>query len=174
MTTSKPEEAFAFQLKAVGLLDEIAREHLFARDVGRRWRFDFAHLKLAIAVELEGGIGRYRDKPRDQNSGPLGNRMTTAEYRRLVSGGADLGPQRTAMTSRHASPDGFEEDSRKYATAMVMGWWVLRFTPRQVDTGEALQTLEAAIAIRERTCNWTLPVASRADGLPWFQNKETR
>lgn len=49
---SDAEEAFAFQVKAVGLPTPV-REHRFAHP--RRWRFDFAWPTLAIAVEVEGG-----------------------------------------------------------------------------------------------------------------------
>jgi hypothetical protein len=33
----------------------IVREHLFASEIGRRWRFDFALPKHRIGIEIEGG-----------------------------------------------------------------------------------------------------------------------
>lgn len=33
----------------------IVREHLFASEIGRRWRFDFALPKHKIGIEIEGG-----------------------------------------------------------------------------------------------------------------------
>lgn len=41
-------------------------------------------------------------------------------------------------TGRHAHPDGFREDCRKYATAAILGWTILRFERDQVLDGEAL------------------------------------
>lgn len=47
------EETFALHLRAHHLADWV-REHRF--DPARRWRFDFAHVEMRIAVEIEGGI----------------------------------------------------------------------------------------------------------------------
>ncbi len=48
---SKPEDALAFQLDAIGL-DGYEREYKF--HPVRKWRFDFAWTDIQLAVEVEG------------------------------------------------------------------------------------------------------------------------
>lgn len=43
--------------------------------------------------------------------------------------------------TRHQRGAGFEDDCEKYNEAAVLGWYVLRFTKKQVDNGYAIQTL---------------------------------
>jgi len=93
----------AWQLRAAKL-PAPQREHVFASP--RKWRFDFAWPALALAVEVEGGVG---------------------------NGG------------RHTRLAGFENDCEKYNTAAVRGWRVLRFTTRQVLSGEALAFIQGEI-----------------------------
>jgi very-short-patch-repair endonuclease len=47
--------------------------------------------------------------------------------------------------SRHTRGPGYEADCQKYAEALVLGWRVLRVTPRQVKTGMALRWIEGAL-----------------------------
>lgn len=47
--------------------------------------------------------------------------------------------------SRHGHGEGFENDCRKYNEAAFMGWRVLRFTTAMVVSGEAIDTIKAAI-----------------------------
>lgn len=54
------------------------------------------------------------------------------------------------VNGRHTRGSGFEKDSEKYNTAAAQGWLVLRFTPRQVKSGEALRWLEKAFELRPR------------------------
>lgn len=49
------EDSLAFQIKAAKLPGP-EREYAFAKDLGRRWRFDFAWPDQKLAVEVEGGI----------------------------------------------------------------------------------------------------------------------
>ena len=67
------------------------------------------------------------------------DRLVAAE----VEGGIFVG-------GRHTRGSGFEKDSEKYNTAAAQGWLVLRFTPRQVKSGEALRWLEKAFELRPR------------------------
>ena len=41
-------------------------------------------------------------------------------------------------SGRHANPEGFREDCRKYATAAQLGWNVIRFEQTMVTNGEAI------------------------------------
>ncbi len=43
---------------------------------------------------------------------------------------------------RHQRPAGYEEDCRKLAEAVLAGYFVMRFTGSQVESGEALRFLE--------------------------------
>jgi very-short-patch-repair endonuclease len=60
-----------------------------------------------------------------------------------VDGGAWIG-------GRHTSGAGFEADCEKVSIAAALGWRVLRVTPRQVERGQALIWLEAALALPPR------------------------
>ena len=94
---SHAEELFALHLRAEHLVDW-QREYRFAPP--RRWRFDFAHVAMRLAVEIEGGI---------------------------------------FTNGRHSRGKGMEADMEKYNTATAMGWRVLRFSPGQVKSGEAIR-----------------------------------
>ena len=49
---------------------------------------------------------------------------------------------------RHVRGKGFEGDVRKYNTAALMGWIVIRFTPDMERSGEALEFLKRAVNSR--------------------------
>jgi len=51
----------------------------------------------------------------------------------------------TFSGGRHTTGSGFEKDAEKYNTATLMGWRVLRFTARMIQSGQALQTIEQAL-----------------------------
>lgn len=34
----------------------VSSEHIFAKELGRKWRFDFAIIEHKIAIEIEGGV----------------------------------------------------------------------------------------------------------------------
>jgi very-short-patch-repair endonuclease len=50
---------------------------------------------------------------------------------------------------RHTRGKGFEADCEKANAAVLAGWRILRFTAAHIDTGYALETLEAALAMRD-------------------------
>jgi len=58
-----------------------------------------------------------------------------------VEGGTTFGK------SRHSRGEGFEQDARKYNTAALLGWRILRFTTQMVVTGEAIDTVREAIGL---------------------------
>ena len=51
----------------------------------------------------------------------------------------------TPAGGRHQRMRGFEEDAAKYLAAAVLGWLVLRVTPRQVKNGDAVRAIEALL-----------------------------
>lgn len=105
---SSKADDFDYQCRQYGL-PAPARELVFAKIIGRRWRFDFAFgAPYMVAVEIEGLV-----------------------VRRLPSGELTVG-------GRHASISGFKADAIKYATAAVLGWTVLRFEQSQVKDRTAI------------------------------------
>lgn len=120
----KARDEFALQLRQHGFVDWIPEHRFFKGDEyePRQWRFDFAQLKLKVAVEIEGLVVR-----------KLAGQMVS--------------------TGRHANISGFREDCRKYATAAVDGWTVLRFEQSQVYNREAITFVERVIARRAWEAN---------------------
>lgn len=81
-------------------------EYQFAKDIGRRWRIDYAFLKERVALEIEGGIW---------------------------------------VQGRHTRGSGFAKDIDKYNTLAILGWRLLRVTPKQMKNGEVFLLLERAL-----------------------------
>lgn len=52
----------------------------------------------------------------------------------------------THSGGRHTRGPGFEKDAEKYNAALLAGWRVLRFTQRQITSGEALVLIERMLA----------------------------
>ncbi len=52
---SELEETFLYHLKACGLPRPDEREYKFAKEIGRKWRADFAYTDIRLLVEIEGG-----------------------------------------------------------------------------------------------------------------------
>ena len=91
-------------------------------DAGLRdWRFDFAWPAERLAVEVEGGVGH-------------------AVVR---------SPTGKQITGHHVHAQGYEDDCRKYAIALLFGWRVLRVTPKQIRDGRALQWVLVALGVEE-------------------------
>lgn len=86
----------------------------------RKWRFDFAWPALRVAVEVEGGL-----YPMKQADG-------------------------TMRTGRHTSPKAFEQDAEKYFEAAMLGWIVVRVTPKMVKDGRAYDSIARAVKHRRR------------------------
>lgn len=86
----------------------------------RQWRFDFSFPDVKLAVEIEGGLYA---KPKD-SAGDSGRGDHTRGAR-------------------------IEADMEKYAEAMAMGWVVLRVSPRQVKSGQAIAWIERIIEARK-------------------------
>lgn len=48
---------------------------------------------------------------------------------------------------RHTSGSGFEKDMEKYNEAVLLGWRILRFTPKQMQSGEAHAMIDRALGL---------------------------
>jgi len=119
------EKAFAFSLKHCGH-DLFEQEYKFARDAvghgaGIRKRLNAANLK------------DWRFDFADKAN------MIAVE----IEGGVFVG-------GRHVNGAGFRADAIKYNEAQIMGWTVLRFTDREVKTGEAIRTLNRLYRAMEK------------------------
>lgn len=53
----------------------------------------------------------------------------------------------TPAGGRHQRVAGYEGDIEKYNAAALLGWVVIRATPRQVESGQCLAWLEAALGV---------------------------
>ncbi len=105
--TTDWEAVFAMHCRA-HKLPEPVREHLFAKEIGRGWRFDFCWPAYHVAVECEGLVAvRIRDGS-------------------VMAGG------------RHATFTGYRGDCEKYATAAILGWYVLRFEQELIRSAAAI------------------------------------
>ncbi len=88
-----------------------------------KWRFDFAWPEHKVAVEVEGGVS----------------------HAKLVS------PKGTPIIGHHIHPEGFEHDCCKYNEATLLGWRLIRVTPRMVGSmrrgGSATEYIRRALAV---------------------------
>lgn len=99
-------------------LPEAAREWRFAKSIGRQWRFDFAFLSPYMIAVEVEGL-----------------------VVRKING-------QVMTMGRHASITGLREDMRKYNTAALLGWTVLRFEQKMISSGEAIETTMRLLAAR--------------------------
>jgi hypothetical protein len=58
---------------------------------------------------------------------------------------------------RHSRGLGIEADCEKYAEALLLGWRVLRITPKHVKSGQALHWIEALITERAHAAGVAAP-----------------
>lgn len=56
----------------------------------------------------------------------------------------------TYKGGRHQRPAGFENDCVKYNEMVLMGWKLLRFTPRQITKGRVMTTIRRALGTNEK------------------------
>ena len=85
----------------------------------REYRTDYAYISARLAVELDGGLtGRRNPKTGAWEHGKRGGHITLAGYTR---------------------------DRVKDNELVCSGWRVLRFTPAQIESGEALNWTERAL-----------------------------
>jgi len=120
---SAAETLLAVQLKQAGIPFE--REFRFSPP--RRWRADF----LVATPDMADVSRMFRLKPTD-----------LATLLIEVEGGA-------YVQGRHTRGASFEADCEKYAAAAILGYRVIRATPRQVEDGTALSWIRQALGVGE-------------------------
>lgn len=54
----------------------------------------------------------------------------------------------TGFSKGHAHPKRFESDCHKYNEAAILGWLVIRVTPKMIRAGEAIAHVRRALEIR--------------------------
>lgn len=134
----RPVDVLAFQFEQARF-PRFVRELMFAKAIGRRWRFDFAFLDWKVAVEVE-GLVVMRKWIADLNGPPIvrGDHVVNVKS---VS-------HELVVLGRHASITGFKDDAEKYAHAAVYHWYVLRFEQSQVKSGFACEMTERVLNSR--------------------------
>lgn len=142
-TSGKPSRSkqasalFAEQLLERGL-PEAESEFYFAKELGRRWRFDFAWPEQLVAVEIEGlvvyrgWVAKLDGKDPVYEAGRVTN-VLEVQSQLLVMGA-------------HATITGFREDCEKYAWAAALGWRVLRFEQSQIRDKFAIEMAVRVLA----------------------------
>ena len=115
--TSQAELLLAVQLEQAGIPFE--REFAFAKSMGRRWRADFI-------VPFP--------------SMPHGTMTLLPSIFVEIDGGGYVG-------GRHSTGKGIEADAEKASAAAILGYRVIRVTPRQVEDGRALDWIRQALGV---------------------------
>ena len=118
---STAEILLAEQLTQAGIPFE--REYPFAESMGRKWRADFA-------------TGRPSEIHWRKVAG-LPWRWTVLIE---VDGGG-------YVSGRHSRGSGIEADAEKQSAAAILGFRVLRVTPKQVEDGRALAWVKQALGM---------------------------
>ena len=121
MTPPNMEDLLALHLAELGLHSE--RQFAYAK--GRRFKADFA-------VWQPWGVGNYRYLIPGQ--GYPGLRLCLIE----VTGGI-------YSKQAHGSVTGVLKDNERLNQATLNGWKMLRFTPQQVESGEAKRMVSEAL-----------------------------
>lgn len=120
---SQGEDELARQLDALGL--GYWREVRFAHP--RRWKFDFV-----IRGQSDLGLHHVCTV-----AGAPGDLIDMWGIATEIEGGAWNGGHRRGLEAN--------KDCEKSNAAVLLGWRVLRFTPYMVETGEAIECIEAAL-----------------------------
>jgi hypothetical protein len=122
---SNAELLLSVQLEQAGIPFE--REFAFAKELGRKWRADFA---IHESDGVEAWIGPHRG-PAYAGIAPL---LVEIDGGGFVAG-------------RHTRGEGFEKDAEKASAAAILGYRVIRLTPRQVEDGRGLLWIKQALGL---------------------------
>lgn len=115
---------YQFAAEATGGTGPGVKERLRAAGL-KNWRFDFAHVRTLVAVEIEGGVWGVRNKNGERVPG------------------------------RHLQPQGFEDDARKYNAATADGWLVFRLTRSMMEADPVRHLTPIMDAIKWREEEWS-------------------
>lgn len=114
MRTTDAVAQLVMELRAERLPLPVA-EYPFAKEIGRRWRFDLCWLPKSPA------------------------RMSSRKIALEIDGGVFM------SKARHTSGKGFSADLEKLNCATEMGWRVFRVTPQQIRSGYAIDLLRRVL-----------------------------
>lgn len=112
-------------------LPKPVKEHRF--HPSRKWAFDFCWPRQMAALEVDGGV--YGRPVVCHNCGQT-------VKRHLKNGGTVV----VREGGRHNTGTGFENDAEKLNEAAVLGWLVIRVTPKMIEDGRAIAWLEKALS----------------------------
>lgn len=149
---SAAEDALAFALRANGI-DGWEREHCFDRDA---FACEECHPVIAGRPPGESRLGFVPGKRKPWvKCKACGGKGFVTVGRKWALDFAFV-PEKVAcevdgggwQRGRHHRPDGFRKDCEKLNTALCAGWLVLRVTPEQVKSGEAVGWIEQALEQR--------------------------
>ena len=135
-------EKFADQCAERALPDH-EREFYFAKEIGRRWRFDFAWPLHRLAVEIEGLVVFRGWLAKLAGPAPI---VRDGYVTNVVSVQSQM-----IVMGAHATITGFREDCEKYAWARALGWSVIRFEQSQVRDKFAIDMTARCLAAMTST-----------------------
>ncbi len=115
------EAQLLLHIRSSAILPEPAKKFQFAAEYGRKYETEFAYPDLWLLIELEGGSYLHERAEMVTKDGRVVKRK-----------------------SRHLTPTGFHDDCDKYNFANVLGYHVLRFDAKHVESGQALRDIEIA------------------------------
>lgn len=133
----KPANDWAGQLfnqfQLLGIPEPI-KEYRFHPE--RKWRFDGAWVEQKLAVEIDGGV-----YGREVYCNHCGGKVTrTLKDGRTIS---------IREGGRHNTGQGFEEDRRKWAAAVALGWRIIGITSGMIEDGSGAGYIMQALGLTQ-------------------------
>ncbi len=128
--SNKYADQFEAQLKAEKIRALFTPEYKFHPD--RKWRIDWALVKVKLAIELNGGV-----HARAVRCNHCGSAVT-----RTLNTGAVVSVREGG---RHNSAGGYVKDLEKLNALCIAGWRVLQFTSETIISGDAVSQVVALL-----------------------------
>lgn len=134
------EQIFASQCRSYRL-PKFETQLRFAKEaLGRQWKFDVAFPDFKLAVEIEGLVVRSVLVAELDGDFPIRSNGRITNVRDVT--------RMTVATGRHATVQGFREDTEKYNSAAELGWTVIRFLQSDIKPGHAIAKTQRVLAAR--------------------------